>query len=80
MNIETILGYGSTMLFALEGTKLYLNNSNQTNIILAIFYGILTAVGGGTLRDIMLQIPIFWIKQPIWILISFVFSIISYYI
>lgn len=41
--------------------------------------GIITAVGGGTLRDIILNVPVFWADQQIYIWVAFVSSILAFY-
>jgi uncharacterized membrane protein YeiH len=41
--------------------------------------GIITAVGGGTLRDIILDVPVFWSEQQIYIWVGFGASIIAFY-
>jgi len=33
---------------------------------------VVTAVGGGTIRDIILGIPVFWVKQPIYVAVCFI--------
>ncbi|MEL7296968.1 MAG: trimeric intracellular cation channel family protein [Pseudomonadota bacterium] len=35
-----------------------------------IVLGLLPAVGGGTLRDLILDVPVFWVAQPIYILVA----------
>lgn len=32
--------------------------------------GLLPAVGGGTLRDLILDVPVFWLDQPVYILVA----------
>jgi uncharacterized membrane protein YeiH len=36
----------------------------QVDIIAFLFLGIVTGVGGGTLRDLILGEPVFWVEQP----------------
>ncbi|MEM7762562.1 MAG: trimeric intracellular cation channel family protein [Pseudomonadota bacterium] len=35
-----------------------------------IVLGLLPAVGGGTLRDLILDVPVFWVAQPVYILVA----------
>jgi len=79
MNIFSIFDYLSTFVFAFNGTKAYLNSTKNVNILAAIFFGIMTAVGGGTIRDTLTNVPIFWMKNPIYILFSLVFSVLALY-
>ena len=77
MNFINIFEYVATSFFAFDGTKIYLNNIQNISILSAIFSGVVTAIGGGTLRDLFNKSTIFWINQPIYIILSIVFSIIS---
>ena len=35
-----------------------------------------TAIGGGTIRDVILQTPVFWVKNPIYLYIILALSLI----
>ena len=42
--------------------------------------GLVTALGGGTLRDTLLDSgPVFWIKDPVYLLVSIVFSLLTFF-
>ena len=44
----------------------------------AIILGVVTAVGGGTLRDFLLgSSPVFWVNNPTYIIVAIVVSIIT---
>ncbi len=34
----------------------------------AVVFALLTGVGGGTLRDLLLDAPVFWMRQPVYVL------------
>ncbi|MCB1235338.1 MAG: trimeric intracellular cation channel family protein [Verrucomicrobiae bacterium] len=34
----------------------------------AVVFAILTGVGGGTLRDLLLDVPVFWIARPVYVI------------
>jgi uncharacterized membrane protein YeiH len=36
----------------------------RLDIVAAWFFAIITAIGGGTLRDLLIGAPVFWIRQP----------------
>ena len=43
----------------------------QLNILAILLSAILTAVGGGTLRDLILgQTPVFWIQNPVYLIVA----------
>ena len=79
MILFSILDYISTFVFAFNGTKAYLNTAKNVNVLSGIFFGILTAVGGGTIRDTLNNVPIFWMKNPLYILSSLIFSVLALY-
>ena len=72
-----VLDYISTCVFAFSGTKLAILYGDSQFI--SLLTGILTALGGGTLRDIFNGQPPFWIKEPGYILVSLIFCLISLY-
>ncbi len=57
------LDYGSVIVFALTGALVA--SRAQLDIVGFIFIACLTAVGGGTLRDLMLDRELFWIGDPL---------------
>ena len=54
----------ATMLFALSGALMALR-LKQT-LVTASFFALLTGVGGGTVRDLLLNVPVFWLND-VWI-------------
>ncbi|MFV0292613.1 MAG: trimeric intracellular cation channel family protein [Paracoccus sp. (in: a-proteobacteria)] len=57
------LDYGSVLVFALTGALVA--SRAQLDITGFIFMAALTAVGGGTVRDLVLgRDPVFWVAQP----------------
>lgn len=63
MTLLLILDYGSVVIFALTGALAA--SRAQLDLIGFGFVACLTAVGGGTLRDLLLdRNPLFWIAEP----------------
>lgn len=75
MKTLDLLDYLSTCVFAFNGTKTAIDYKN--NIIMSIIFGFMTAVGGGTFRDLINQKQVFWLRDPLYIVIPIVFSILS---
>ena len=75
MLVLNILDYISNFVFAFNGTKAYLNHGSC--LVRAVLCGILTAVGGGTMRDTLMGAPIFWTKKPLYILTALSFAVLS---
>jgi uncharacterized membrane protein YeiH len=57
-----VLDYASVAVFALTGALVA--SRSQLDVVGFIFIACLTAVGGGTLRDVMLGRPPVWIGDP----------------
>lgn len=69
MSAPVLLDYAAVLIFALTGALVA--SRAQLDIIGFAFIASLTAVGGGTLRDVMLdRHPIFWMGDPAYILIA----------
>ena len=41
--------------------------------------GIITAIGGGTMRDVIMGVPVFWADAPIYIMVAAIASILTFY-
>lgn len=68
MNLESTihyLDYLGTIVFAITG--LLAASRKQLDLFGAIVIAMVTAIGGGTLRDVILDQPVFWVTQPIYI-------------
>lgn len=63
------LDYGSVLIFALTGALVA--SRQQLDPVGFVFMAALTAVGGGTLRDLILgRETVFWVAQPAYVLIA----------
>nr|WP_174822530.1 trimeric intracellular cation channel family protein [Ruegeria atlantica] len=64
-----MLDYASVLVFALTGALVA--SRAQLDLVGFAFIACLTAVGGGTVRDLLLdRHPVFWVGQPDYILIA----------
>jgi len=64
-----LLDYASVLIFALTGALVA--SRAQLDIVGFAFIACLTAVGGGTLRDVLLdRYPVFWMGDPTYVLIA----------
>lgn len=57
-----LLDLASTLVFALTGALTA--SRKQLDIIGFMWLAVATGVGGGTLRDLLLGVPVFWIARP----------------
>ena len=69
MSALILLDYASVLIFALTGALVA--SRQQLDLVGFAFLASLTAVGGGTLRDVLLdRNPVFWMGNPNYILIA----------
>lgn len=64
----TIADYLGTFAFAISGIRLA--SAKHFDWFGAYVVGIVTAVGGGTVRDVLLNVTPFWMEQPSYLIIS----------
>jgi uncharacterized membrane protein YeiH len=77
--VVNIMGLFAVAVFAISGA---LDAARQKLDILGfMLFGIVTGVGGGTLRDLLLgNVPVSWVREPIWIVVCLVSSTLTYII
>lgn len=68
VDLSTIFDYLGTFAFAISGIRLA--SAKQFDWFGAYTVGVVTAVGGGTTRDILLNATPFWMEQPSYLIIS----------
>ncbi|TJZ86730.1 trimeric intracellular cation channel family protein [Paracoccus hibiscisoli] len=67
--LVTALDYGSVLIFALTGALVA--SRAQLDPVGFVFMAALTAVGGGTLRDLILnREAVFWVANPTYVLLA----------
>lgn len=68
IDIVTLFDYLGTFAFAISGVRLAA--AKQFDIFGAYVVGFVTAVGGGTIRDLCLGLSPFWMIQPSYVIIT----------
>ena len=68
MDFVTIFDYIGTFAFAISGIRLAA--AKNFDLFGAYVVGFVTAVGGGTLRDLMLDVTPFWMEQSSYVIIT----------
>lgn len=66
-----------TVVFAFTG--LLAASRKQLDLFGALVIAMVTAVGGGTLRDLILDQPVFWVKDPIYIYVVTIAAVFLFY-
>ncbi|MEZ5732420.1 MAG: trimeric intracellular cation channel family protein [Paracoccaceae bacterium] len=69
MTLLELLDYASVLVFALTGALVA--SRAQLDIVGFTFVASLTAVGGGTVRDVLLdRNPVFWVGEPAFVIVA----------
>ena len=77
MNLITLLDYAGVAVFAATGALSA--SRKQLDIVGFIFLAAITGIGGGTLRDVILNIPVFWVGNTDYVLICTVAAIVVFF-
>lgn len=78
MTILEFLDYLAIALFAATGALAA--SRKQLDLIGFIFLAAITGIGGGTLRDVVLgQLPVFWVKNPNYMLACLGAAVLVYF-
>ena len=78
MSAVAALDYASVLIFALTGALVA--SRAQLDIVGFGFVACLTAVGGGTVRDVLLdRDPVFWVAEPTYILIAVLAAVLVFF-
>lgn len=68
INIPNNLDFLGTFVFAISGIRLA--SGKNIDLFGAYIIGLITATGGGTIRDLLLGVTPFWILDPIYLIIT----------
>lgn len=77
MNAIAFLDYAGVILFAATGALAA--SRKQLDIVGFVFLATLTGIGGGTARDLILGVPVFWVDQHLFILVCAVAAIGAFF-
>lgn len=77
-DLQIGLDYGSGFIFALTGALVA--SRGQLDLVGFVFFAVLTAVGGGTVRDLLLgREVVFWVERPSLILAAMAAAILVFF-
>lgn len=77
INLISLIDFAGTSAFAASGALLAARH--RLDIIGFIFVGCITGIGGGTLRDLFLNLPVFWVEQWHYVAICGCAAIFTYF-
>lgn len=66
---QSVMEYAGTVAFAVSGA--FAAGRKQMDLVGVVVLGCLVAVGGGTMRDLLLgELPVFWVTNPTFVLVG----------
>src|ERR1035437_8240581 len=68
MNFIDLIDYAGTFAFAISGIRLA--SAKRFDWFGAYVVGFVTAIGGGTIRDLLLNVTPFWMLQPSYLIVT----------
>ncbi|QRM53855.1 trimeric intracellular cation channel family protein [Sinorhizobium sp. BG8] len=78
MTVLELLDYAGVAVFAATGALSA--SRKQIDIIGFLFLALVTGVGGGTLRDIIIgTLPVFWVNNPVYIVVCITVGLIVFF-
>ena len=69
MTLQSVIEFIGTFAFALSGIRLAA--SKHYDWLGGFVCGVAVAIGGGTIRDVMLGLTPFWMSSPVYLLFTF---------
>jgi uncharacterized membrane protein YeiH len=75
--ITAILDVFGVAVFAVTGALVA--SRKEMDIVGFVLLGTVTGIGGGTLRDLLLGLPVFWVEAPFYLLICIVVSALVFF-
>ena len=76
-SLLTIMDFVAVAVFAITGALVA--SRKQMDVIGFLWLGIVTGVGGGTVRDLLLSVPVFWVREPAYVSTSIAASLVVYF-
>jgi uncharacterized membrane protein YeiH len=77
MSLVTVLDYAGVAVFAATGALAA--SRKELDIIGFLFLASVTGIGGGTLRDLILNVPVFWVGNPDYVLICVAVAVVVFF-
>src|SRR5262245_8364345 len=69
----SMLDFAGVAMFAATGALMAAEK--RQDVITFIFFAAITGVGGGTLRDLLIDAPVFWVQDPRYVIVCSVVAV-----
>jgi uncharacterized membrane protein YeiH len=68
----------AAVVFAVSGALVASRKS--MDVMGFMWFAVITGVGGGTVRDLILDVPVFWVKNPVHVSVCLVTAVLMYFL
>ena len=75
-DLVSLAGWVGLVAFAVSGALVA--SRKEMDIVAFVFFGTVTGIGGGTLRDLLLGLPVFWVKDTTALIVAAIASVLTF--
>ena len=68
----------AAVVFAVSGSLVASRKS--LDVMAFMWFAVITGVGGGTVRDLLLDVPVFWVQNPVPVAACLVTAVVMYFV
>ena len=68
----------AAIVFAVSGALVA--SRKGLDVMAFMWFAVITGVGGGTLRDLILRVPVFWVENPVYVSACLVTAVVMHFV
>jgi uncharacterized membrane protein YeiH len=68
----------AAIVFAVSGALVA--SRKGLDVMAFMWFAVITGVGGGTVRDLILNVPVFWVQDPVYVAACLVTSVVMHFV
>ena len=68
----------AAVVFAVSGSLVASRKS--LDVMGFMWFAVITGVGGGTVRDLILNVPVFWVQSPVYVSVCLVTAVVMHFV
>lgn len=68
----------AAVVFAVSGALVA--SRKRLDVVAFMWFAVITGVGGGTVRDLILDVPVFWVQNPVYVSAGLVTAVVMHFV
>jgi uncharacterized membrane protein YeiH len=68
----------AAVVFAVSGALVA--SRQRLDVMAFMWFAVITGVGGGTVRDLILNVPVFWVQSPVYVLACLMTAVVMHFV